>query len=197
MTISTNSVNPDYQKIKPATLPPLVILDRDGVINHDSDAYIKSVDEWVPIDGSIEAIGRLCRSGIKVAVATNQSGLARGLFDENILGLIHDKMRGAIRGAGGALAGVFYCPHGPEEGCNCRKPGIGLITQIAKQLQIDPRGVPLVGDALRDLQAASTAGCQPVLVKTGKGRITLGSSLLDPAIPVFDDLSAFVDFWLS
>ena len=190
-------MNPDYQKIKPATLPPLVILDRDGVINHDSDAYIKSVDEWAPIEGSIEAIARLCRRGIKVAVATNQSGLARGLFDEAVLGQIHNKMRVAIQAAGGELAGVFYCPHGPEEGCSCRKPGTGLIVQIAEQLQVDPRGVPLVGDALRDLQAASAAGCLPVLVKTGKGNITLGSTLLDPAIPVFDDLSAFVDFWLS
>ena len=183
--------------LKPATLPPLVILDRDGVINHDSDAYIKSVDEWIPIDGSIDAIARLYRNGIKIVVATNQSGLARGLFDEAALERIHDKMLKEVRAAGGNLTGIFYCPHGPEEGCRCRKPDIGLILQISEQLQIDPRGIPLVGDAARDIQAASRAGCQPVLVKTGKGKATLASKLLDPAIPVFEDLSSFVDFWLG
>ncbi len=191
-------MNPNaYRGLKPARLPPLVILDRDGVINHDSDAYIKSADEWVPIKGSIQAIARLYRNGIKIAVATNQSGLARGLFDEGTLKQIHDKMLGEIRAAGGNLAGIFYCPHGPEEGCRCRKPDVGLILQIAEQLQIDPLGIPLIGDAARDIQAASSAGCQPVLVKTGKGSATLDSGLLDPAIPVFEDLSAFVDFWLD
>ncbi len=185
------------KNIKPVELPSLVILDRDGVINNDSDAYIKSADEWVAIDGSMQAIAKLHRNGIKVVVATNQSGLARKLFDNAALTNIHAKMLQEIRKAGGDLAGIFFCPHGPDDGCNCRKPSSGLIRQIAKQFDLSPVGVPMVGDAIRDLQAAASMGCQPILVKTGKGLITLASSELDATIPVFNDLAEFVEFWLS
>jgi len=153
----------------------LVILDRDGVINQDSDAYIKSPEEWIPIEGSLSAIGELGRAGFKVAVATNQSGIARQLFDNFTLARIHQKMSDAVEEAGGILDGVFYCPHGPDEGCQCRKPGTGLLEAISKEFGIPLQGVPLVGDSLKDIQAARKMGCQPFLVKTGKGMQTLAS----------------------
>lgn len=175
----------------------MIILDRDGVINHDSDLYIKSPDEWQPIDGSLEAIARLHQAGIKVVVATNQSGIARGLYDEATLARIHDKMNLLIKNAGGALAGIFYCPHGPDDGCDCRKPLPGLIHQITETLAISPNNVPLIGDSVRDLVAAEAAGCQPILVKSGKGERSLASGNVKSHIPVFDDLASFVDYWLQ
>ena len=174
-----------------------IILDRDGVINHDSDLYIKSPDEWHAIDGSLEAIAKLSRAGIKVLVATNQSGIARGLYNEDTLAQIHAKMDRLIRQAGGELAGIFYCPHGPDDGCDCRKPLPGLIHQISASLAINVSNAPFVGDSVRDLVAAEAAGCQPVLVKSGKGERSLASGKVDAHIPVFDDLKSFVDYWLE
>lgn len=147
----------------------LVILDRDGVINQDSDQFIKSPDEWKPIAGSLEAIARLNQWGYRVLVATNQSGVSRGLFDMDTLNAIHEKMHKAVMQAGGRIDAVFFCPHSAEEKCDCRKPGPGLMRQIAERYNTDLTGVPTVGDSLRDLQAAVAVGAQPYLVLTGKG----------------------------
>lgn len=178
-------------------LTDAIILDRDGVINHDSDLYIKSPDEWQPIEGSLEAIARLHQAGIKVIVATNQSGIARGLYDEATLKRIHTKMNNLIAEAGGELAAIFYCPHGPDDGCNCRKPLPGLIQQMAETMAIKPAGIPIVGDSVRDLVAGQALGCLPVLVKTGKGERSLTSGKVPPETLVFDDLKSFVDKWLN
>lgn len=167
----------------------LVILDRDGVINEDSAAFIKSPEEWTPIPGSLEAIGLLCEAGFTVVVATNQSGVARGLFDEYQLARIHQKMQDALAPFGGHIDGVFYCPHGPADNCRCRKPEAGLFESIAREYQADLSGVPAVGDSLRDLVAAKKAGCLPILVRTGKGRSTAKDDELE-GVPVVDDLAA-------
>ena len=150
----------------------LVILDRDGVINEDSDAFVKSVNEWVPIPGSIEAIAELSRAGFTVVVATNQSGLSRGLFDLDDLEAMHAKLAQLVEEHGGSMAAVFYCPHGPDDQCNCRKPKPGLIDAIEAEFDTSAEGVPLVGDSLRDLEAGLTKGCLPILVRTGKGELT-------------------------
>ncbi|MEQ8955153.1 MAG: D-glycero-beta-D-manno-heptose 1,7-bisphosphate 7-phosphatase [Gammaproteobacteria bacterium] len=171
----------------------VIVLDRDGVINHDSDDYIKSPDEFEPIDGSLDAIALLSNNGFRLAVATNQSGLARGLFDHYQLARIHQKLLSAVEQQGGYIEGIFFCPHGPEEGCNCRKPRTGLIEQVENEFGESVLGCYLVGDSLRDLQAASTYGCVPVLVRTGNGKIT-EQELADKAlgdVQVFDDLLAF------
>ncbi|MGQ4877936.1 D-glycero-beta-D-manno-heptose 1,7-bisphosphate 7-phosphatase [Billgrantia sp. LNSP4103-1] len=176
----------------------LVILDRDGVINQDSDNYVKSLDEWIPYPSSIEAIGRLTRSGWTVAVATNQSGIARGFYDESTLAAMHDELYNRVAEAGGKIAHIAYCPHGPEDGCSCRKPRPGLLTQIRDALDMTSlKGCWMVGDSLRDLQAGECLGCQPVLVRTGKGRQTEAKGVgLDDAL-VFDDLAGFVDWLLT
>jgi D-glycero-D-manno-heptose 1,7-bisphosphate phosphatase len=180
----------------------LIILDRDGVINHDSDNYIKSPDEWQPIDKSCEAIARLTHAGWSVAVATNQSGIERGLFDINTLHAIHNKMMDAVADAGGRIDGIFFCPHAPNSGCQCRKPATGLYRDIATRFGKSLHDVPVVGDSLRDLQAAQAMGYAPYLVKTGKGERTLASAAQDPAkaLPhdtlVFDDLFSVVDHLL-
>lgn len=167
----------------------LIILDRDGVINHDSDQYIKSPEEWKPIAGSLEAIARLNQWGYRVVVATNQSGVGRGLFDMNTLNAIHDKMMKATAQAGGRIDAVFFCTHTDADQCACRKPKPGMINEIATRYNVSLAGVPVVGDSLRDLIAASAAGAQPVLVLTGKGSITAD----DPALPqgclLFPDLA--------
>jgi len=150
-----------------------VILDRDGVINHDSDRFIKSPEEWQPIIGSPEAIALLNTHGFKVVVMTNQSGIARGLYDRVTLDQIHAKMHASIAAAGGEIADIFYCPHGPEDACNCRKPMSGLFEQFAQKYNVDLTGIPVVGDAIRDIQAAQSVGCAPLLVETGKGEKTL------------------------
>lgn len=168
----------------------LIILDRDGVINQDSDAYIKSPDEWVPVPGSLEAIARLTQGGWRVVVATNQSGVARGLFDLATLSAIHDKMHQAVAGFGGRIEAVFFCPHGPEAGCDCRKPKPGLITEILDRFGPSSRDVPVVGDSLRDLQAAVAAGCRPILVRTGKGEKTLAKGDLPADTDVHPDLAS-------
>lgn len=177
----------------------LVILDRDGVINEDSDDYIKSPAEWIPIAGAAEAIARLNQAGYQVVVATNQSGVGRGYFTLDTLNAIHDKMGAHIAAAGGELAGIFYCPHAPEDQCDCRKPRPGLIDQISAHFHVSVDGVPLVGDSLRDLECGVARGCVPVLVKTGKGERTLAKGL--PAAleytAVYPTLAEFVDDFLS
>lgn len=171
----------------------LVILDRDGVINYDSDAYIKSPAEWVPIPGSLEAIARLHHVGFSVTVATNQAGVARGLFDLTALDAIHRRMRTAVEHAGGRLAGIFYCPHGPEDGCDCRKPQPGLLKQISKQLHVDLHGVPVIGDALRDIEAAKRVNARPMLVLTGSGTKTLRDLHATQRVEIFADLATAAD----
>lgn len=168
----------------------LIVLDRDGVINIDSEQFIKSPDEWKPIPGSLEAIARLNESGWRVVVASNQSGVGRGLFDMDTLNAINEKMTKAIGQAGGRLDAIFFCPHSADSTCDCRKPRPGMFVQIAERFNVDMKGVPVVGDSLRDLQAGVAVGCQPYLVLTGKGAKTQA----DPALPegtlVFPDLAA-------
>ena len=147
----------------------LIILDRDGTINEDRDDFVKSPDEWVPIAGSLEAIARLNHAGWHTVVATNQSGIARGLFDLATLNAIHAKMNRALAEVGGRVDAVFFCPHGPDDGCACRKPRPGMLTAIGERYGIAPRETYAVGDSLRDLEAAAAAGCAPHLVRTGKG----------------------------
>jgi len=170
----------------------LVILDRDGVINHDSDQYIKSPDEWKPIPGSLAAIARLNQAGYRVVVASNQSGIGRGLFETDTLMAIHDKMLKALAQAGGRIDAIFFCPHTNADNCDCRKPKPGMFREIAARFNAELAGVPAIGDSLRDLQVAATVGAQPMLVLTGKGRKTVD----DPALPadtlVFPDLAAAV-----
>jgi len=175
----------------------LIILDRDGVINFDSDQFIKSPDEWKPIPGSLEAIARLTREGWRVVVATNQSGLARGLFEMATLNAIHAKMHKAVAQAGGRIEAVFYCPHAADTNCGCRKPKPGLFDEIAARYGYDLQGVPAIGDSLRDLQAAVSVGARPVLVKTGKGERTLAAGGLPENTPVFADLREAVDHLLA
>ena len=176
----------------------LVILDRDGVINLDSDAFVKNADEWIPIESSIKAIARLNRAGFKVAVATNQSGLGRGHFNQQDLDAMHAKMVQLVEAEGGHFATIKWCPHKPDAGCDCRKPLPGLIDQIRAELDIDKLdGCYMVGDSLRDLQAGEARGCKAVLVKTGKGEKTLAANEgLENAL-VFDRLADFVDWLLA
>lgn len=171
----------------------LVILDRDGVINEDSDNYIKSVDEFVPLPGSLAAIARLNRAGYTVAVATNQSGVSRGLFDLATLGAMHDKLTRLLAEEGGRVDRVFYCPHSPDDACDCRKPLPGLMHQIAEHYAVPLTGVPVIGDSLRDLDAARAVGARPLLVKTGKGLRTLAAAEGLDDVPVYADLAAVVD----
>lgn len=168
----------------------LVVLDRDGVINYDSDAYIKSPAEWRPIPGSLEAIASLHRAGFTVTVATNQAGIARGLFDIAALEAIHKKMLAAVEAAGGALAGIFYCPHGPADHCDCRKPQPGLLHQIAARLGTRLENVPMVGDSWRDIEAARRVGARPILVRTGNGELTLQQQTLPGGVEAYADLAA-------
>jgi len=169
----------------------LVVLDRDGTINHDSERHIKSPAEWKPIKGSLEAIARLTQAGYRVVVATNQSGIGRGLFDTATLNAIHDTMQRAVQQAGGRIDAIFFCPHAGESDCECRKPKPGMLLEIGKRLNTPLAGVPMVGDALRDLQAAEAAGARPVLVLTGKGRSTRDAGGLPPGTEIFPDLAAF------
>jgi D-glycero-D-manno-heptose 1,7-bisphosphate phosphatase len=178
-------------------MPKLVILDRDGVINQDSDEYIKSPDEWKPIEGSLEAIARLNQAEYRVVVITNQSGLARGLFMLDDLNQIHQKMHEQLAEVNGRIEAIFLCPHSNKENCNCRKPRTGLFQELANCLGIPLTNVPAVGDSLRDLQAASAVGAQPILVLTGKGRQTLRLKEELYNIPVYDNLAAFVDSFLT
>ncbi len=173
-----------------------VLLDRDGVINQDSDFFIKSPDEWQPIPGSLEAIALLNNHGYKVVVITNQSGLARGLFDTETLATIHDKMLIMTDAKGGNITDIYYCPHGPDDNCECRKPKPGLLHEFSQDHKIDLAGIFCVGDSLRDLQAAWSVDAHPLLVKTGKGYKTLAENKnLD--VPVFADFYAASQFIIS
>lgn len=166
----------------------LLILDRDGVINQDSDAYIKSVDEWVPIPGSIEAIAALSKAGWTVAVATNQSGIARGYYSLATLDAMHDRLRELVAEKGGAVGSILYCPHGPDAGCECRKPRPGMLLALAEHYDTSLDDVWFVGDSRSDLAAAVAAGARPVLVKTGKGQGTAKGALPEGTLQ-FDDLA--------
>jgi len=172
----------------------LIILDRDGVINEDSDEFIKSPEEWIPIPGSLKAISRLYRNGYRVVVISNQSGIARGLFDVDELNRIHSKMIHEVQEKGGQIDSILFCPHGPNDGCNCRKPRSGMFEELAERLQIKLNGVISIGDTERDIVAARGAEARPVLVRSGKGERTLASA--DPAnlegVPVYDNLEAVV-----
>jgi D-glycero-D-manno-heptose 1,7-bisphosphate phosphatase len=174
-----------------------IILDRDGVINEDSDEFIKSPSEWKPLRGSLEAIARLHRAGWRVIVATNQSGIARRLFDLDTLARIHQTMQQRVSASGGLIDAVFFCPHGPDDNCHCRKPKPGMFYDIASRLRIGLTGVPAIGDSLRDLQAATAVGAQPILVKTGKGFGTASHPELPASTAVYDDLYSAVDTLLS
>ena len=151
----------------------LIILDRDGVINKNSKSYIKNKNEWAPIEGSIKAISRLSEHGFKILVATNQSGIGRGLFNNHDLDKIHLKMSSAIRSMGGHIEGIYYCPHKPEDGCNCRKPKTGLIDKIEKKLNIKVEKAILIGDSMSDIILANSINALPILLKTGNGEATL------------------------
>jgi len=170
----------------------LVVLDRDGVINQDSSEFVKSVEEWLPLAGSIEAIARLSSAGFTVAVASNQSGLARGLFDNDALLAMHQKLYDLVAAAGGRIDRIVVCPHGPDDNCGCRKPKPGLLLELGRHYGASLKGVPVVGDSLRDLQAAAAIGARPILVRTGNGTKTaehLPATL--SGVEVFDDLAAF------
>lgn len=175
----------------------LIILDRDGVINQDSDAFVKNPDEWIALPGSLQAIARLTQADWTVVVATNQSGLARGLFDMDTLTAIHAKMRRELAAVGGSVDAVFMCPHGPDDDCTCRKPRPGMFEQIGHRYDVNLADVPAVGDSLRDLQASSAAGCSPWLVLTGNGKKTLAKGGLPENTRVCDDLSAVADALLQ
>lgn len=186
----------------------LIILDRDGVINHDRDDYVKSADECVPIDGSIDAIARLHKAGFTVVVATNQSGLARGKFDLDDLEAMHEKITGLVEEQGAELGAIFYCPHHPDDKCKCRKPMPGMVDAIEAEFNTSAEGFYFVGDSLRDMQAATTKGCKPILVKTGNGEKTItqladaslqtdAPTLTPDQVQVFDNLVSAADFIIA
>ena len=175
----------------------LIILDRDGVINYDSDAFIKSPDEWNPIPGSLEAIARLNQAGYRVVICTNQSGIARGLFDIVTLNAIHQKLHKSAQTVGADIAAIFFCPHAADDNCDCRKPKPGMLHSIATRFEVSLKGVPSVGDSLRDLQAGYGLGCTPYLVLTGKGEKTRDKGGLPPGTTIFPDLAAVVDHLLA
>ena len=171
-----------------------IVLDRDGVINQDSDDYIKSAEEFVPIVGSIEAIANLSAAGFRVFIATNQSGLAQQFFDEDILSEIHHLLCSMVEQLGGGIDGIFYCPHHPDDNCSCRKPGTGLLEQIESEFACELAGSYFVGDSLKDIQAAQAFGCKPILVRTGKGTLTesvLRSNAVSD-VPVYESLSSAI-----
>lgn len=167
----------------------LIVLDRDGVINHDSDQFIKSPDEWRPIPGSLEAVARLNHAGFRVVVATNQSGVGRGLLDIGTLNAIHEKLHRALAQVGGRLDAIFYCPHTGDSHCECRKPRPGMLEEIGRRFNVDMTGVPCVGDSERDLVAAQAVGAQPMLVLTGKGETTLRQGKFPKNTVIFPDLA--------
>ncbi len=183
--------------VTPTRAARLIVLDRDGVINHDSDHFIKSPEEWRPIPGSIEAIARLNHAGYRVVIATNQSGIGRGLFDMAMLNSIHEKMHKALAQVGGRLDAIFFCPHTGDARCECRKPRPGMLLEIGKRFNTELAGVPCVGDSLRDLQAAEAAGAQAVLVLTGKGEKTLRDGGFPKSTMIYPDLAFTVSALLA
>ncbi|WP_374339200.1 D-glycero-beta-D-manno-heptose 1,7-bisphosphate 7-phosphatase [Leeia sp.] len=171
----------------------LLILDRDGVLNHDRDDFVKSPEEWIPLPGSLEAVAAACQAGWTVAVATNQSGIGRGLFDLATLQAMHDKLQRLLQPLGGRIDLITFCPHGPDAACDCRKPKDGLFRQIMQHYGLaDLNGVPAVGDSLRDLQAGQALGTRPWLVRTGKGERTLAKGGLPEGTRIEPDLQAVV-----
>lgn len=180
----------------------LIILDRDGTINEDRDDFVKSADEWVPLPGALEAIARLNQAGWQTVIATNQSGLGRGLFDMAALNAMHTKMNAALARVGGRIGSVFFCPHAPEDQCACRKPLPGLYEQIGERYGVDLHKVPVVGDSARDLEAAVAAGCRPHLVRTGKGAALSDAQIAQmeqqiPELQVHADLAAFAEHMIQ
>lgn len=175
------------------TSTKVVVLDRDGVINEDSAEFIKSPEEWRALPGSLEAIARLHKAGYKVLVATNQSGIGRGLFSLETLADIHRKMLDKVSAAGGHVAHIFFCPHVPADQCSCRKPAAGMLHQVAEQFGCGLRNMIVIGDATRDLEAARAVGSRPMLVRTGKGRATELAIAPDDTVEIYDDLAAAVD----
>lgn len=172
------------------TAAKLVVLDRDGVINRDSALFIRSPQEWQPLPGALEAIACLVRGGFQVVVASNQSGVGRGLFSAGTLDAIHRRMREVIEAAGGRLSGIFVCPHAPEDGCDCRKPLPGLLRQIEQRFATRLEDVPVIGDSERDLQAAWAVGARAILVRTGNGRRTEAQLTGQEKVEIYDDLAA-------
>lgn len=170
----------------------LIVLDRDGVINHDSDRFIKTPEEWRAIAGSLEAIATLNQRGYRIAVATNQSGIGRGLLDIAAFNAINDKMTRQLSQVGGRIDAIFFCPHAADAHCECRKPKAGMLREIASRFSVDMKSVPVVGDSLRDLQAAQEVGAQSILVTTGKGKITVKEGGLPEGTEIYDDLAAYV-----
>lgn len=175
----------------------LIILDRDGVINEDSDAFIKTVDEWIPIPGSIEAMARLYQAGYTLAIATNQSGIARGYYDVSTLNAMHAKLHDLLAKQGGKVAYIAYCPHLSSDRCACRKPNPGMLLTIAKHFGIAPQQATVVGDSLRDWQAAAAVGAAYAQVRTGKGLHTLADNQLPADIPVFNNLADYANSLLG
>ena len=177
---------------------PTIILDRDGVINHDSDDYIKHPDEWIAIAGSLDGIRRLNQAGYSVCVATNQSGLGRGLFDLETLAMIHQKMRDELEKLGGYIHMIAYCPHHPDAQCSCRKPNTGLLAAINEHFALDPDTTWMVGDTAKDLECAGRMGIRAALVLTGKGKGELQKGAVSrETTPIFENLNAFVEWLLS
>jgi len=175
----------------------LIILDRDGVINHDSDDYIKSAEEWQPIPGSMEAIARLTQAGYRIVVVSNQAGLAHGRFTIEDLNAIHRRMHTRLEQHGGSVEAVLFCPHGPDEECDCRKPRPGLLQELSRRLRLALDQVIMVGDKLSDIEAARAVRARPVLVRTGYGRALEDDGGVPDGVPVFDDLAALVDDLLA
>jgi D-glycero-D-manno-heptose 1,7-bisphosphate phosphatase len=177
------------EAVAPTRAAKLIVLDRDGVINHDSDQFIKSPDEWRPIPGSLEAISRLNHAGFRVVVATNQSGVGRGLLDIATLNAIHERMHRALAQVGGRVDAIFFCPHTADSECGCRKPKPGMLEEIGHRFNVDMTGVPCLGDSPRDLAAAEAVGAQPMLVLTGKGEKTLRDGGFPKNTVIFPDLA--------
>ena len=175
----------------------LIILDRDGVINEDSDQYIKSVDEWIPISGSIEAISKLSKNNYKVIIITNQSGISRGFYDHKTLAAMHNKMCKLVTQFSGVINAIFYCPHGPADNCNCRKPKAGLFKRVEQVFDVSLENVYCIGDSYRDILAAKQCKGKPILVKTGKGELTLKEQKKNINFPVYKNLAQAVDAILS
>lgn len=180
----------------------LLILDRDGVINIESPDFVKTPEEWIPIKGSLEAIGRLSQAGYEIVIITNQSGLGRGLFSADMLAKMHARMIDYVQQHGGKIQSILFCPHKPDEECECRKPKDGMYRQLSERLNISFNGVYSVGDSVRDLLAAQSAGASPVLVKTGNGKKSIKEIASKPELdlqdaPVFDNLASFADALLS
>lgn len=175
----------------------LIVLDRDGVINYESDEYIKSPDEWIPLPGSLEAIAALKSAGHTVVVATNQSGVGRGYYTHEILAEIHAKFRHLLKELGAEIDGIFYCPHRPDENCDCRKPKPGLFHQIGSTFSVDWSQAIMTGDTLRDIEAARAVGCAAALVRTGRGKITEERQQGLHHVEIFDDLEHFARKILS